>query len=321
MTNRGEDRAIGSKDQDAPGVWLIAGPTASGKSHLALDLARRFDGEIINADSIQLYRDFEILTARPGPQDLASVPHHLYGTVDGRDAWSVGRWLRETTVRLDAIAARGRRAIIVGGTGLYFLALTRGLSDAPSAPLEVREQAKAQLADEGEARFRQSLAEVDPEAAARILPGDRQRLTRAWEVYLHTGKPLTAWWGEARPLLTDPPALVLDPPRDALYARCNARLHAMVAQGVLAEIEAWRARSLSPDAPVSKAVGLRELAEAVEGRVTLSDALALAAQATRRYAKRQATWFRHQAPSWPRLTCLDPDEQRVEATAILMRTG
>ena len=285
-------------------IWLIAGPTASGKSALALRLAEVVGGEIVNADSMQLYADLRLLTARPSPQEEARAPHHLFGTVDAADGWSVGRWLRAAVPVLQEIEARGRPAIVVGGTGLYFKALTEGLAEIPQVPAAVREQAQADFDRMGEMDFRGRLGSVDAPAAARIAPGDRQRLVRAWEVYAATGTPLTDWHGSGAPAL---PAgtwrgVTLDPPRPALYARCDARLAAMIDQGVLAEVEALAARNLDADMPLMKAVGAREFAAHLRGETSRADALAAAQQETRRYAKRQATWMRGQMADWPRLT-------------------
>lgn len=290
-------------DFQAAPVLLIAGPTASGKSALALRLAERLGGEIVNADALQLYADLRVLSARPTAAEEALAPHHLFGAADGADGWSVGRWLGAALPILEAVAARGRRAIVVGGTGLYFRALTQGLADIPAVPAAVRQAAAAAYDRLGEDAFRQALAARDPAAAARIAPGDRQRLLRAYEVAEATGRALTDWQSNtAAPLRPDQwRAVVLEPDREALYARCDQRLHAMVEQGALEEVRALIARRLDPLAPVMKAVGVRELAAHLAGELTLPKAVALAQQETRRYAKRQLTWFRNQTPEWPRL--------------------
>jgi tRNA dimethylallyltransferase len=286
-----------------PPAILIAGPTASGKSALALALARERGGEIVNADSMQLYADLRVLTARPGPEEEAEAPHHLYGIADGADPWSVGRWLRAAREVLADIAARGRTAIVVGGTGLYLTALTRGLADMPAVPAEARRRALALLEAEGEAAFRARLAAVDPEAEARIAPGDRQRLTRALEVFEATGAPLSTWRRPAEPVLADGAyrGLVVDPPREALVARCDARLAAMLEAGALDEVARLAARGLPPEAPIMKALGVAPFAAHLRGELSLGEALALAQRDTRRYAKRQSTWFRNQMPAWERL--------------------
>jgi tRNA dimethylallyltransferase len=299
--------------RNAPPPWLIAGPTASGKSALALRLARAVGGEIVNADSMQLYRDLRILTARPGRADEAVAPHHLFGVADGAEPWSVGRWLRATRDILGGIAARGRVAIVVGGTGLYFRALTEGLAEIPPVPAEVRAETQAQFDQLGETAFRTRLAGVDPAAVARVAAGDRQRLTRAQEVFAATGRPLSAWLAVTKPDLA-PGAwrgLVLEPPRQTLYARCDQRLLAMVENGALEEVATLAARRLDPGSPVMKALGVAPFAAHLRGELSLEAALDLARGDTRRYAKRQLTWFRRQTPDWPRAG----DEAEIPATA------
>jgi tRNA dimethylallyltransferase len=290
-----------------PPVLLIAGPTASGKSALALRLAQALGGEIVGVDSMQIYADLRVLTARPSAADEALVPHHLVGVADGAQAWSVGRWLEAAKAVLDDLAARGKPAIVAGGTGLYFRALTNGLAMIPPVPLPARDAAEAEFNVNGEAGVRELLAQLDPEAEDRIEAGDRQRLVRALAVARHTGTPLSRWQAGTSPVL--PPGswrgVVLEPPREALYARCDARLQAMLHEGALEEVKALLDRKLSPDLPVMKAVGVRELARAVSGEVAIHVALAQAQQATRNYAKRQLTWFRNQTPDWRRLASPD----------------
>jgi tRNA dimethylallyltransferase len=301
-----------------PRIWLIAGPTASGKSALALRLAEAVVGEIINADSMQLYADLRVLTARPPPAETARAPHHLFGVADAADGWSVGRWLRAATEVLDQILGRGRDAVVVGGTGLYFRALTQGLAEIPPVPAEARRQAEADFERMGEAAFRARLATADPAAAARIAPGDRQRLARAWEVHAATGTPLSDWQSASEPALSPGTwrAVALDPPRAALYARCDARLAAMVEAGALEEVAALVARDLDPTLPAMKAVGVREFAAQVAGEATPAEALAAAQRETRRYAKRQATWMRGQMADWPRIDALEPDPQWRQFLAL-----
>jgi tRNA dimethylallyltransferase len=301
-------------------VWLIAGPTASGKSALAVGLAEALGGEIVNADSMQLYRDLHVLTARPPPADEARVAHHLYGVADAADGWSVGRWLTAARAVLAGIAGRGRAAVVVGGTGLYFRALTHGLADIPAVPEAVRRAVEARFEALGEAAIRDTLGRVDPAAAARIFPGDRQRLVRALAVAESTGRALSDWQAEtAAPDAGGAYArLVLEPPRDALYARCDRRFTAMLDAGALDEARALLARRLDPSLPLMKAVGLRELGRHLSGEITLEAAATLAAQETRRYAKRQSTWFRNQAADWPRLEAFG---ETVEVEAILSKNG
>jgi len=293
-----------------PAAWLIAGPTAGGKSALALRLAETSGGEIVNADSMQLYADLRILTARPSPEEEAAAPHHLFGLADAAEAWSVGQWLRAARDVLAAIAARGRPAIVVGGTGLYFRALTQGLADTPPVPAPVRAETQALYERLGELAFRAVLSAVDARAEQRIAAGDRQRLTRAYEVCLASGRALSDWQGATAPTL--PPdawrGLVLEPPRAALYARCDARLAAMVEAGALDEVARLLERGLDPVLPAMKALGVPPFAAHLRGELSLAEAMEQARQDTRRYAKRQLTWFRHQTPEWPRFETIDAAE-------------
>lgn len=284
----------------APRITLIAGPTASGKSALALDRARAMGAVILNADSQQLYADLRVLSARPSQEDEALAPHRLYGVVDAAEAWSVGRWSRAAIAELEALG--DRPIVIVGGTGLYFTALTKGLADIPQVPDEARDAAEARLDAEGEPAFRHALGQRDPAAAARIEAGDRQRLIRAMAVADHTGRALSDWTADTTPLLA-PGAwtgLVLEPDRETLYARCDARVAWMVEHGALGEVERLLARNLDPSLPAMKAVGVREFASHLNGQTTLDEAIAATRQATRNYAKRQLTWFRNQTPDWVR---------------------
>lgn len=302
---------------EAP-IVLIAGPTASGKSALALRLAQAIGGELVNADALQLYADLRMLTARPSPEEQALAPHHLFGVVDAADGWSVGRWLRATHIVLAEIAARGRRAVVVGGTGLYFRALTQGLAPTPQVPHAAREAAGEEFDRLGEAVFRARLAETDPLAEARIAPGDRQRLVRAWSVREATGRSLSDWQAEAEGALPAGSwrAVALTPPRETLYARCDARLEQMLREGVLDEVAALAARSLDPGLPALKAVGYREFAAHLAGQATLAEALEAAQRETRRYAKRQMTWLRGQLPSWPRIEASASQDQWAQFLAL-----
>jgi len=267
---------------------------------------------------MQLYRDLRIVTARPSPQEEAGAPHHLFGTADAADGWSVGRWLRAATAVLDEIAARGRPTIVAGGSGLYFRALTRGLAEIPQAPPEVRRRAQADYDLMGESSFRARLAAYDTAAAMRIAPGDRQRLVRAWEVFAATETPLSDWQSTGAPALAEGSwrGLALQPPRQALYARCDARLRRMIEAGALEEVRALMARNLDPALPVMKAVGVRELAAHLRGEATLAQALAAAQQQTRNYAKRQTTWMRGQMADWPRITEIEPEAQWRQFLAL-----
>ena len=274
---------------------IIAGPTASGKSALALSLAEYYGGTIINADSQQVYRDLRILTARPDAAAEARAPHRLYGFIDAAERGSAARWRDLAVAEIAASLAAGRLPIIVGGTGLYLRALSGGLASIPDIPPEIRTEATDLYRELGGAGFRDRLAAFDPMAAARFPPGDRTRLTRAYAVVRATGTPIGEW--HRLPSSPSPfrfATILLAPPRDALYAACDARFPAMIAAGGLDEAMALMTRNLSPDLPVMKAVGVRELIRHLEGEITLDDAIAAAQLATRRYAKRQTTWFRHQ---------------------------
>jgi tRNA dimethylallyltransferase len=259
---------------------------------------------------MQLYADLRVLTARPSSAEAAVVPHHLYGVADASQAWSAGRWLRAAEPVLADLFSRARPAVIVGGTGLYFRALTQGLAAVPEAAPRARAAAEALWRDAGEEAVRRALTEGgDQAAAARISPGDRQRLVRALAVLTSTGRSLSAWQSQTTPTLA-PAAwrgLVVEPDRGALYARCDARLTGMLDAGALEEVRALVERRLDPNLPAMKALGVRELARHIAGEINLEEALASARQATRHYAKRQLTWFRNQAPDWPRVRALDPD--------------
>ena len=286
-----------------PLITLLAGPTASGKSRRALDMAQRTGAVIVNADSQQLYADLRVLSARPSAGEEALAEHRLYGVADAADAWSVGRWTRTVMPVLAELAAEGRPALLVGGTGLYFTALTTGLADIPDVPVEVRDAAAAAFDADGETAFRRWLAEVDPAAEARIKAGDRQRLTRAWAVAQHTGRALSDWTADTTPLLAPGSwtGLVIEPEREALYANCDLRVADMVEAGALDEVRALMARGLDPALPAMKAVGVREFAAHLTGETTLAAAVEATRQATRNYAKRQLTWFRNQTPGWARV--------------------
>jgi len=286
-----------------PLIQLIAGPTASGKSRLALETAERTGAVIVNADSQQLYGDLRILSARPTAEDEARAEHRLYGIADAADAWSVGRWSRAVMPVLAELAAEGRPALLVGGTGLYFNALTRGLADIPDIPDSVRDEIGALYDSAGEGSVRRRLVETDPQSEAAIESGDRQRLIRALAVLTVTGQPLSVWRADTRPLLAEGSweAVVVEPPRDRLYAACDARVDAMVEQGALDEVRALVARRLDPTLPAMKAVGVRDFAAHLRGEVSLNEAITAVQQATRNYAKRQLTWFRNQTPDWPRV--------------------
>jgi len=283
-------------------VVVIAGPTASGKSALALALALARDGVVINADSMQLYAELSLLTARPEAPALALAPHRLYGILPATEPGSAARWRDLAVAEIRAAHQAGRLPIVTGGTGLYLKALLEGLAEMPPVPSLVRQQAVALWQELGGEGLRQRLAEYDPLTAARLQPGDRQRLVRAWEVWAASGVPLSQW--QAAPASGPPPGLrftvvVLDPPREALYRACDGRLRTMVERGALAEVAALMALGLDPQLPAMKSLGVPELRRHLLGELTLEQALSAAQIATRHYAKRQLTWFRHQLAAPP----------------------
>ena len=278
-----------------PAIVIVAGPTASGKSALALRLAEHYRGAVINADALQCYRDLRILTARPGAAENAGAPHLLYGFLDAAERGSAARWRDLALAEIAASLAAGRLPILVGGTGLYLRALMGGLAPMPDIPPAIRDEAAALYQQLGGAAFRVELARLDPVAAARFPAGDRTRLTRAFAVVRATGRPIAEWQNAApTPAPYRFATILLAPPRDTLYAACDARFGAMISAGALDEAAALLARGLDPDLPAMKAVGLPELIRHLRGETTLDAAVAAARQATRRYAKRQTTWFRHQ---------------------------
>ena len=280
-----------------PKIILIAGPTAAGKSALALDLARQHHGAIINADAMQVYAGLPILTNQPGAADRAIAPHELYGTLDSAIPCSVGRWLELASTAIRQALAAGRTAIVTGGTGLYFRALTGGLAEIPPIPVAVRQAAQALYGQAGEEAFRLMLAKHDPVSAGRLARNDRQRLIRAFEVVQHTGKPLSVWQSETVPgsfVGQDIETQLVMPDRSALYAACDHRFTDMIAAGAVAEAAAFLQRKLPPSLPAMKTIGLREINAYLNGVLTLDATIAKAQQATRNYAKRQMTWFRNQ---------------------------
>jgi tRNA dimethylallyltransferase len=284
---------------------LIAGPTASGKSALALALAERLGGTVINADSMQVYRDLRTVTARPTPAEEARVPHRLYGHVDAAENYSVGRWCADARAALAEAEREGRLPILVGGTGLYFKALTQGLSAVPPTPPEVRAAVRARCEALGAPALHAELMRRDPAMAQRLRPGDRMRIARALEVLEATGRSLSDWHRDGMPAILDPDAVLkvfLVCERAALYRRIDARFDAMLAAGALEEVRALVARRLDPELPAMKAHGVPWLRRHLAGEITLAEAAAGGKLDTRRYTKRQVTWFRHQMPGWTWVT-------------------
>ena len=286
---------------DAVEAVLIAGPTASGKSALALEIAERLGGVIVNADSMQVYRDLRIITARPTPEEEARVPHRLYGHIDAAENYSVGRWCRDVAEVLAAIRSQGRLPIVVGGTGLYFKALTAGLAAIPPIPAGLRDAVRARIEAEGAPALHAELSALDPATARRITERDRSRISRALEVVLATGRPLSDWHREGLPPVLDAERaakIFLTVERHDLVRRIEARFDSMLEAGALSEISALRRRKLDPALPAMKAHGVPWLIRHLEGEISLAEAVAGAVMDTRRYAKRQVTWFRTQMTDW-----------------------
>jgi tRNA dimethylallyltransferase len=272
-------------------VLVVAGPTASGKSALALALARHFGGTVVNADAMQCYRDLRILTARPSPAEMAQAPHALYGVLDAAMP-ATAVWWRGAA--LDAIAAAPGLPILCGGTGLYLRVLAEGIAPVPEVPAEARAEARRLLAELGAPGLHALLAAIDPETAARLRPSDSQRLARAHEVATGTGQGLAHWQRQvAAPPALRFSAIVLDPPVAELRAAIATRFHSMLEAGALEEVRALLARGLDPALPLLRAHGVPELADHLAGRATLAEAAARAVAATGRYTKRQRTWWRH----------------------------
>jgi len=293
---------------------LIAGPTASGKSALALELARRLNGVIINADSMQVYRDLRIITARPTPEEEASVPHRLYGSVDAAEDYSVGRWCRDVEIELKGIAAQERTPILVGGTGLYFKALTTGLAAVPAIPADIRTSVRARLQTEGAPVLHAELMRLDADTARRLMINDRSRISRALEVVLATGRPLSDWHKEGMPALINAERatkIFLTCERKELLHRIETRFAAMLRAGALDEVRQLAARGLDPSLPAMKAHGVPWLIRHLNGEISIEEAAAGAVMDTRRYTKRQVTWFRNQMKDWK---WLPPDAARAELT-------
>ncbi len=280
---------------------LIAGPTASGKSALALALAEATGGVVINTDSMQVYRDLRIITARPSPEEEARVPHRLYGYCDAAVNCSAGTWVVDAAAVLAEARAANRLPIFIGGTGLYFKALTRGLSAVPPIPQEVRDDVRARMEREGVEALHAELVRRDPVSGEKLKPRDSARIARALEVIEATGRALPDWHSEGLPPLLEPggvKAIFLAPDRKELYARINARFESMLEKGALDEVAALAARKLDPILPSMKAHGVPALIRYLAGGITREHAIGIGQIDTRHYAKRQFTWFRHQLPEF-----------------------
>lgn len=285
---------------DAP-VIVVAGPTASGKSGLAIDIAEALDGTVVNSDSMQVYADLRVLTARPSAEDEVRVPHRLYGYRDAADMPSAAGWMRDAQAAIKDISSEGRRPVVVGGTGLYLRALMEGIAEIPDTPPEIRAAARARHQDIGDAAFHKELESRDPKTAARLNVGDSQRVLRAWEVFEATGRALSDWHRD--PVVAPDMAfqmVVVQPPRDELYANCDQRFDQMLEAGALEEVRALAARAekeaLDPALPIFKALGYPALSAHLRGELSMDEAKLKSRQQTRNYAKRQITWLRHQLP-------------------------
>ncbi len=285
---------------------LITGPTASGKSALAVELARSHDGVVINADSMQVYGTLRVLTARPSEVDMQGIPHHLYGHVPAGQAYSTGVWLREAGALVKQLRDEGRIPVFVGGTGLYFKALTGGLSDMPEIPPEVRNRLRGRLLAEGAEALYRELAERDGAVAETLNPQDGQRIVRALEVVEATGRSIAAFQGKTGPMVVDADRarkIVVLPERALLHERINSRFEKMLAMGAEDEVRGLLALNLPPEMPIMKAIGVSQIAAMLKGAMTREEVIETGAAATRQYAKRQMTWFRNQMDeSWERLS-------------------
>ena len=305
-----------------PALALIAGPTASGKSALALALAERHDGVVINADSAQVYRDLRLLSARPSPEEEVRVPHRLFGYLEGAESCSAARWAQDAQAEIAAAQAAGRLPILVGGTGLYLRTLLDGIAPVPEIDPDVRAAVRALPTADAHA----ALLREDPAAAARLAPADTSRVARALEVVRSTGRTLGDWQAARTGGIGDRVRLVaavLLPPRDWLFERCDRRLAAMFRDGAAEEVAALLARDDLPlEAPVRRAIGVPEIAAMLAGEIDEGEALARARLATRQYAKRQFTWFRNQPPpSWTRIGNIESCIQGDAFESLLRKQG
>lgn len=287
------------------GATLIAGPTASGKTARAIELAERSGAVIFNADSMQVYSVLSLLTARPSAEELVRAPHHLFGHIHPSVSYSTGAWLRDVEKLLRDPRLEGRPVIFVGGTGLYFRGLTEGLSPMPDIPDEIREGWRARLAEEGAEALHRLLAERDPETAARLMQSDGQRIVRALEVLDASGRSISSWQRERSVPLVDGASaekIVLEPDRKVLAQRISDRFDRMLELGAIDEVKALNSLNLDPRLPAAKAIGVPELTACLAGEISLEEAAERAKAASRQYAKRQMTWFRHQlGPDWQRV--------------------
>ena len=287
---------------------LIHGPTASGKTELSIEIARKLNGEIVNADSMQVYRELKVISARPDEEEMADVPHHLFGHVPASERFSTGQWLEQVRPVIEDIQKRGKTAVVVGGTGLYLLALTEGLSEIPPVPEDVRHEVMDILKADGVRGLKVRLQVVDPDAARRIEDNDRQRLMRAYEVWLATGKSLTSFQSNRSNPVLNPDewlGVALTPPRAKLYARIDKRFEGMLMEGAMEEARELVRLNVDPDLPAMKAHGMPWLSAFIRGEINSTLAAENAKRDTRRSAKRQFTWIGRQFPFWPRIPGAD----------------
>ena len=294
-------------------VIVIGGPTASGKSATALALARHFDGEVVNADSMQIYEDLPVITARPCPDELALAPHHLYGVLGMQDRCSAGQWRGLAMEAIRDIQGRNRLPIVVGGTGLYLRALMTGLHEMPDVPEDVRARLNLRLETEGAPALHVELSSVDPETARGLNPSDGQRIVRALEIFIHTGRGLRSWQtGRTQDAPADMRffAVSLLPPREDLYHAANDRFDRMLETGAIEEVAALLARSPDDGFPLLKAVGVPPIRAYLEEEIDRERMKELGKRDTRRYAKRQLTWFRHQFI--PQMTIQTKDSENYQ---------
>ena len=298
---------------------LIHGPTASGKTALSIDIARKYDGEIVNADSMQVYDKLKVISARPDEAEMDGIPHHLFGHVPVSTRFSAGEWLEQARSVIEDIQKRGKTAVVVGGTGLYLMALTQGLSDIPPVPEDVRHEVLEIAKSEGVRGLKVRLQVVDPEAAARINDNDRQRLTRAYEVWLATGRSLSSFQNNrTNQVLNDDEWLgvALTPPRAKLYARIDRRFEGMLMEGAMEEARALNRMGIDPELPAMKAHGMPWLTAFIRGEIDAGMAAENAKRDTRRYAKRQFTWIGRQFPFWPRIPSPEPNVRMRVISAL-----
>lgn len=303
---------------------LIAGPTASGKSALAIAIAEQFGGVIVNADSAQVYKELSIITARPDQADMVAQPHRLYGHVSGRQAYSTGAWVEDVADLLKSLELGDERAIIVGGTGLYFHALLNGLSSIPAIDPDVRAYWRAEAERLGGTGLHSILNQKDPVMANRLNPNDRQRLVRALEVVEGTGRSLAEWQAETpAPLLdvTQTLPFVLNIERSVLYERINHRFDHMVAAGAIDEVRAVFNAGFEPHLPMMRALGVPELCRYINGELSLGQAKESAAQQTRRYAKRQLTWLRRNMISWNDVNSQEMERKFANIFSLIYKSG